>query len=85
MALAQAGGYSSDWTLSLGTSICPMGAAQEMAKKRQKQKQKNNYEINENSSGSVLRDYGNEAHKVGFRPADCLGLGIQVCPLLEVG
>ena len=35
VALAQAGGYGSDWIPSLGTSICAE-AAQEMAKRQKK-------------------------------------------------
>ena len=34
MALVQASGYSSDWTPSLGTSVCRMGAALEKTRKK---------------------------------------------------
>ena len=41
VVLAQAGGYSSDWTPSMGTSICH-GHSPRNGKKRQKQKTKQN-------------------------------------------
>ena len=53
VAVAWAGGYSSDWTSTLGTSIC-LGCGPKKTKKKKNKKTKNKKNIKKKLKGSLI-------------------------------